>query len=103
MYVLGKMCFKIVKERGGIKELMINRRKVGGEIKGIYYIQVKNTKQGRSTKKQRKIQRSTENRNKDIFRKKQRKIEKDAEIERKRNTKNNKRYSEKIEKCRKRQ
>ena len=44
MYVLGKMCFKIVKERGGIKELMINRRKVGGEIKGIYCIQVKNTK-----------------------------------------------------------
>ena len=66
---------------------MINRRKVEGEIKGIYCIQVKNTKQARSTKKQRKIQRSTENRNKDIFRKKQRKIEKDAEIERKRNTK----------------
>ena len=40
MYVLGKMCFKIVKERGGIKELMINRRKVGGKIKGIYSIQV---------------------------------------------------------------
>ena len=84
MYVLGKMCFKIVKERGGIKELMINRRKVKGKLNEYtVHIQVKNTKQGRSTKKQRKILRSTEDKNKDIFRKKQRKIEKDAERERK--------------------